>query len=113
MDKRQHIPVKALLVLAATAAIGWLAPPWSGAQMIAPEQGTPSEQQKSMSLTEGGTVIPTDEPAAKEFDQGVERPLKAPATTMDGDVSGLLLRTPDQHDVENARESDERSSVSF
>ena len=112
MKKCQHIPVKALLFLAAAAAIGWLVPSWSGAQMIVPEQGAASEQQNIMSLTEGVIVIPPDEPAAKELDQGFERPLNAPATTMDGDLSGLPLRTPDQHDVENARESDERSSVS-
>ena len=109
----KRVAVKAVLVLVAAVAIGCLAPSWIGAQIIPPEQSLGSESEKTMSLTEGVIVIPTDEPATKELDQGFERPMNAPDTKMDGDSSRLPLRIPDQSDVENARESDERSAVSF
>lgn len=108
-----RVAVKTVLVLLAAVAIGCVAPSWIGAQIIPPDQSLGSEPEQTMSLTEGVILIPTDEPAAKELDQGFERPMNAPDTKMDGDLSRLPLRTPDQSDVENARESDERSAVSF
>jgi hypothetical protein len=66
-----------------------------------------------MSPAEGVIVIPTEEPATREVEGGFERPMHAPDPPLDGDMGRLPLRTPDQSEVEQARESDERSAMSF
>ena len=109
----KRVAVKILLVLVAAVAIGFAVPSRIGAQIISPDQNVGSQSQQTMSPAEGVIVIPTDEPATGEVGRGFERPMHAPDTQMDGDTGRLQLRTPDQSDVEQARESDERSAMSF
>lgn len=103
----------ALLLLAATLAIEFVAPPWSHAQIVAPDQNMGSQSERTAPLAEGVIVIPNDEPTTKGLDQGFERPLTVPDRMMDGDHTRLPLRTPDQADAESVRESDARSALGF
>ena len=109
----KRVAVKVLLVLVAAVAIGFVVPSWIGAQIIPPDQNVGTESEQTISPTEGVIIIPTDEPAMGEVDRGFERPMNAPDIQLDGDTGRLPLRTPDQSDVEQARESDERSGMSF
>jgi hypothetical protein len=109
----KRVAVKVLLVLVAAVAMGFTAPSWTGAQIILLEESVGRESEQTMSPAEGVIVIPTDEPATGEVERGFERPMHVPDTQMDGDMGRLPLRTPDQSDVEQARESDERSAMSF
>jgi hypothetical protein len=105
--------VGALLFTAALLAIGILAPSWTYAQVVAPDQIIGPQPEGNAPLTEGVIVIPNDEPTTKGLDQGLERPLDVPDRMMDGEETRLPLRTPDQTDAENVRESDEKSAVAF
>jgi hypothetical protein len=102
----------AWLLLAALLAIGFLAPAWSDAQIVAPDQSIGPQSEGTAPLTEGVIVIPNDEPTTKALDQGFERPLSVPDRMADGDMSRLQMMAPDQTDA-NVRESDERSALSF
>ena len=109
----KRIAVKILLALLAAAAMGFVAPSWTGAQIILLEQGVGPESEQTMSPAEGMIVIPSDDSAMGETDRGFELPMHAPDTQMGGDTYRLPLRTPDQSDDEQAQESDERSALSF
>ena len=102
-----------LLFAAALLTIGVLAPSWTQAQVVAPDQSIGPQPEGSAPLTEGVIVIPNDEPTTKGLDQGFERPLNVPDRMMDGEETRLPLRTPDQTEADNVRESDERSAVAF
>jgi hypothetical protein len=102
----------AWLLSAALLAIGFLAPAWSDAQIVTPDQSIGPQSEGTAPLTEGVIVIPNDEPTTKGLDQGFERPLSVPDRMADGDMSRLQMMAPDQTDA-NVRESDERSALSF
>ena len=101
------------LFLVALLAIGFLAPPWSDAQIITPDQSIGPQSEGTGPLTEGVIVVPNDEPTTKGLEQGYERPLNMPDRMTDGDMSRLPLRTPDGMDAESVRESDEKAALSF
>lgn len=105
--------VGTFLFLAAALAMGFLSPSWSDAQIIAPDQSIGPQSEGTAPLTEGVIVIPNDELTTKGFDQGFERPLNLPDRMADGDEAHMRLRTPDQTEAENIRESDEKSALSF
>jgi hypothetical protein len=105
--------VGVVLFMAALLAIGLLAPSWTDAQAVAPDQLIGPQPEGTAPLTEGVIVIPSDEPAAKGLDQGFERPLNVPDRMLDGEGTRLQLRTPDQTEADNVRESDEKSALAF
>ena len=80
----KRIAVKILLALLAAAAMGFVAPSWTGAQIILLEQGVGPESEQTMSPAEGMIVIPSDDSAMGETDRGFELPMHAPDTQMGG-----------------------------
>jgi hypothetical protein len=102
----------ALLLIGALLAVGLLVPASAQAQMSAPDQMI-GPQPEGTALTDGVMATPNDEPTAKDREQGFERPLNVPDRMEDADGTHLRLRTPDQTDADNARESDERAATSF
>ncbi|HEX2055705.1 MAG TPA: hypothetical protein VHF07_04375 [Nitrospiraceae bacterium] len=107
--------IGAVLALTACLAIGFLAPSWglSEAQIVAPDQMIGPQPEESAPLTEGVIVIPNDEPTTRGLEPGFERPLDVPDRFMEGEETRLPLRTPDQLDADNVRESDEKSALAF
>jgi hypothetical protein len=82
-----------------------LAPSSSSGQIISDQVfGPPSEAP----INEGAVVMP-QEAFPKEVDQRFERSMQTPETS--SETTDLLIRTPDQQDFENARESDLKSAV--
>jgi hypothetical protein len=106
--------IGALLLTAGFLAAGLLIPAAIQAEVVPPDQMIgPQPEGTAPPSADAVIVIPNDEPAAKGFDQGFERPLKVPDRMADGDGDHVGLRTPDQFDAESIRESDERASTSF
>ena len=85
-----------------------LAPSSSSGQLISDQTMGPSSEAP---LNEGVIVMPP-EALAKELDQRFERFLQAPEISSET-ADHLFIRTPDQQDFENARESDLRSAWSY
>lgn len=85
-----------------------LAPSSSSGQVNSDQNIGPSIEAP---LNEGVIVMP-QETLPKELDQRVERSMQAPEISSET-ADHLLLRTPDQQDFENARESDLRAAMSF
>ncbi len=85
-----------------------LAPSSSSGQVISDQNLGPSSEAP---LNEGVIVMP-QEPLPKELDQRVERSMQAPEISNET-TDHLVIRTPDQQDFENARESDLRSGASY
>jgi hypothetical protein len=84
-----------------------LAPSSSSGQIISDQSFGPSSEP----LNEGVIVMP-QEAFPKELDQRFERSMHAPEISSET-TEQLLIKTPDQQDMENARESDLKSAVSF
>lgn len=82
-----------------------------GAQVIHPDQmlGTFSPQLESRP----GESPAFSEPAWSEPDKRFERQMLAPENETSGGMDMKMLKTPDSHDAEEARESDRQSSVSY
>ena len=85
-----------------------LAPSSSSGQVTSDQTLGPSSEAP---LNEGVIVMPP-ETLPKELDQRVERSMQAPEISSET-TDHLVIRTPDQQDFENARESDLRSGASY
>ncbi|HQR13255.1 MAG TPA: hypothetical protein PKW52_04880 [Nitrospira sp.] len=109
MNKRLHI-ASMLLTALAVGLFASLAVQ-ARAQVIHPDQMIGAPALKQEVIPEGG-VIPNG-PALSDLEKGFDRPLMAPETEASGTANLNMLKTPDATDVENARESDSRSAVSF
>jgi uncharacterized lipoprotein len=83
-----------------------LAPSSSSGQVISDQNMGPSSEAP---LNEGVIVMP-QETLPKELDQRFERSMQAPEGSSET-ADHLVIRTPDQQDLENARESDLKSAV--
>lgn len=79
------------------------------AQVIHPDQmiGVPSLQSESVP---DSTML--TEPAG-DLERGFDRQMAVPDDGSAGSMDTNMLKTPDAIDVENARESDSRSTLSF
>lgn len=66
---------------------------------------------REIPLNEGVIVMP-EETLPQEVDQRFEHFMQIPEKSSET-ADSLLIKTPDQLDLENARESDLRSAVSF
>lgn len=99
------------MLLAASLGIALLIASAVQAQVIHPDQmiGFPAPQKEA--IPEGGVM--SNEPAAGDLEKGFDRPMMAPETSSAGGMDTKMLKTPDATDAENARESDNQSSVSF
>lgn len=86
-----------------------LAPSSSSGQVISDQTLGPSSEAP---LNEGVIVMP-QETLPKELDQRVERSMQAPEISSETTDHLVIIRTPDQQDFENARESDLRSGASY
>jgi hypothetical protein len=99
-----------LLIIALVGWFGSLAVQ-APAQVIHPDQmiGIP-ELQKEAVLEDG---VKSNELAVSDLEKGFDRPMMAPESGSISSMEMNMLKTPDNADVENARESDGRSAVSF
>ena len=92
-------------------AIALFLVPAGVAQVIHPDQmlGTFSPQSESRP----GDSPAFTESAGAESDKMFESQMLAPENETSGGTDMKMLKTPDSHDAEEARESDRQSSVSY
>lgn len=109
MDRNARLAAALQIVVGSAAAL-FLAS-GGGAQVIHPDQmlGTFSPQLENRP----GESPAFGEAAGSEPDQRFESQMLAPDSDTSGGIDMKMLKTPDSHDAEEARESDRQSSVSY
>ncbi|MBA5874226.1 MAG: hypothetical protein GDA66_06710 [Nitrospira sp. CR1.2] len=109
MDTNARLATAFQIVVGLAVAL-FLAPSGT-AQVIHPDQmlGTFSPQLESRP----GDGPAFSESAGPESDKPVESQMRVPENDVSGGIDMKMLKTPDSHDAEEARESDRQSSVSY
>lgn len=106
-----NMRLAAALQIVVVWAVALFLVPAGVAQVIHPDQmlGTFSPQLESRP----GDNPAFTESAGGESDKMFESQMLAPEIETSGGIDMKMLKTPDSHDAEEARESDRQSSVSY